>query len=114
MRRDELLIAEKFTAAKDAIDILGARGSADLEADKIRRDAILWNMTVLGEAAAQVSEALQAEHPAVEWSPPTQLRNRIVHGYWSVDLDIIVATIRDKLPPLVAELRKLRDSSPSE
>jgi uncharacterized protein with HEPN domain len=52
------------------------------------------------------------EHPAVEWNPPTQLRNRIVHGYRSVDLDIIVATIRDELPPLVATLRQIQDNRP--
>jgi uncharacterized protein with HEPN domain len=112
MRGDDLLIAEMITWADDAIDILGSRSPGDLEADEIRRDTILWNMTVLGEAASQVSDALNSGHPAVEWNPPTQMRNRIVHGYWSVDLDIIVATIRDKLPPLVATLRQMQDSRP--
>jgi uncharacterized protein with HEPN domain len=59
MRSDDLLIAEMITAAETAIETLGARTSADLEADKIRRDAILWNMTVLGEAASQVSDSLK-------------------------------------------------------
>jgi hypothetical protein len=60
----------------------------DLEADRQRRDALLWNFTVvLGEAAGQLSDDVKTRFPGVMWQQPVRLRNRIVHGYWSVDLE---------------------------
>ena len=55
-----------------------------------------------------MSDATKSAHPDVEWRPPTQLRNRIVHGYWDIDLDILVSTIRENLPQLITDLRLLR------
>jgi uncharacterized protein with HEPN domain len=52
----------------------------------------LWNYTVLGEAVGQVSVETKAAHPDVPWSDPVRLRNRIVHGYWSIDLDVLIST----------------------
>jgi Ribonuclease HepT-like len=40
---------------------------------------------VLGEAAGQVSEDIKAQFPDITWQQPQRLRNRIVHGYWSID-----------------------------
>jgi uncharacterized protein with HEPN domain len=46
----------------------------------VRRDALLWNFTVLGEAASQLPAELKEEFPDVAWQLPVRLRNRIVHG----------------------------------
>jgi uncharacterized protein with HEPN domain len=60
----------------------------------------LWNFTVLGEAAARLSDELRAAHAEVSWDDPVRLRNRIVHGYWSIDLDVLVSSARDDVPAL--------------
>ncbi len=54
--------------------------------------------TVLGEAVSQLSAGLKAEHPAIPWMDASRIRNRIVHGYWSVDFEVLIATARDDLP----------------
>jgi uncharacterized protein with HEPN domain len=81
---------------------------ADLEADRLRRDALLWNFTVLGEAATQLSDRVRGEHPEVAWHRPAQLRNRIVHGYWSIDVGILIETARDDLPGFLEQMRQIR------
>lgn len=53
------------------------------------------------------SDDLKDAHPEVPWADPVRLRNRIVHGYWSVDLDVLISTARDDLPDLVRTLREL-------
>jgi uncharacterized protein with HEPN domain len=108
MQRDTVLIAEMIDAAERAVEILGDRGADELAGDRLRRDALLWNMAVLGKAAAQVSDATKVANPDVEWRPPSQLRNRIVHGSWEVDLDIVTATVRHDLPRLAADLRAIQ------
>ncbi len=85
---------------------------ADVEVDGLgkdrqRRDALLWNFTVLGEAAAQLSGEVKARFSEVSWEQPTRLRNRIVHGYWSIDLEILHTTAKDQLPDFVARLRAM-------
>lgn len=50
---------------------------------------------MLGEAAAQVSDALKQRFAIVAWQQPSRLRNRIVRGYWSIDLEILHTTVVD-------------------
>jgi uncharacterized protein with HEPN domain len=70
---------------------------------------LLWNFTVLGEAAARVSSELKDRHPEIPWRRPADLRNRIVHGYWSIDLRILHTTATEQLEPLVKALRSVLD-----
>lgn len=46
---------------------------------------------------AQLTDELTGDHPEVGWASPVRMRNRIVHGYWPIDLDILVTTARDDL-----------------
>jgi uncharacterized protein with HEPN domain len=105
MQRDRLLVTEMIDAATRAIDLVSDLDLEQLEADRDRRDALLWNFTVLGEAATQVSTELKARHEDVAWSSPSRLRNRIVHGYWAIDLEILQATAKDDLPAFREQLR---------
>ena len=85
MRPDLLLLTEMIDAAEQAQRLACGVTAAELEADRQRRDALLWNFTVLGEAAARLSDATKTRFPQVQWQQPTRLRNRVVHGYWSID-----------------------------
>ena len=107
MRRDRLLLTEAVGAIDRLIELTSTRAPAEFEDDRDRRDALLWNFTVLGESVAQLTQALKDAHPEIAWSDPVRLRNRIVHGYWSVDLDILVATARDDLPDLLMRMQAI-------
>ncbi|MGI8815316.1 MAG: HepT-like ribonuclease domain-containing protein [Pseudonocardia sp.] len=76
-------------AAERAISLVGELTIEELENDRLRHEALLWSFTVLGEAAAAVSAELKAEHPEIPWRNPVRLRNRVVHGYWSIDFTIL-------------------------
>ncbi len=107
MRRDLLLIEEMIEAAEQAVSLAAGADVGELAGDRQRRDALLWNFTVLGEAAAQLDNAVKARFPEVEWARPSQLRNRVVHGYWSIDLEIVHTTATDLLPGFVVQLREV-------
>jgi uncharacterized protein with HEPN domain len=81
MRRDLLLLGEMIDAVEQIQHLAADIAVDELASRRERRDALLWNYTVLGEAAAQVSDGVKARFPAVPWQPPSRLRNRIVHGY---------------------------------
>jgi uncharacterized protein with HEPN domain len=107
MQRDVLLVSEMIAAAGQAQALVSGVEVDDLGKDRQRRDALLWNFTVLGEAAAQLSGEVKARFREVPWDQPTRLRNRIVHGYWSIDLEILHTTARDHLPEFAAQLRSV-------
>lgn len=105
MRRDLVFLSEMIDAAEQAMALVAGRSIGDIEGDRRTRDALLWNVTVLGEAANRVSELTRNRFPGIPWQEPTRLRNRVVHGYWSIDVEIVHTTATDKLPDLVAMLR---------
>ena len=92
MRRELLLLREMRDAAVAIRDLVGGRSAEAVDADAIRRSALLWHFTVLGEAASRVPVDTQDAHPDVAWRAATRLRNRIVHGYWGIDVETLVAT----------------------
>jgi uncharacterized protein with HEPN domain len=106
MRRDVLLLAEMIDAAEQAQHLVNGVTVEDLEADRQRRDALLWNFTVLGEAAGQLSDEVKARFPEIAWQQPVRLRNRIIHGYWSIDLQVLHTTAHVQLPAFTGNLRK--------
>jgi len=107
MQRDILLLTEMIDAAEQAHQLAVGVAPGQLESDRQRRDALLWNFTVLGEAAAQLSDETKARFPEVGWQQPVRLRNRIVHGYWSIDPEVLHTTATDQLPAFAADLRAI-------
>lgn len=72
--------------------------------------ALVRLMEVVGEAATRVPEEFRARHPQVPWRDVADLRNRLIHGYDTVDFDRLWAIIRQDIPPLIDQLEAvLRD-----
>jgi len=100
MRRDQLFLAEMIEAAEHAHRLAGETSAEDLSKDRQRRDALMWNFTGLGEASTQVSDELKSRFTEVGWQQPARLRNRLVHGYWTIDIEILHVTAIDFCPDL--------------
>lgn len=108
MRRDLLLVAEMIEAAEQAITLVGDLTLEQLQEDRVRREALLWNFTVLGEAATSISSETKERFPDVPWRNPARLRDRVVHAYWSVDYGILHTTATDQLGQFVEQLRAVQ------
>ena len=72
MRRDVLLLEQMIEAADQAVALVEGVAIQDLAADRIRRDALLWNFTVLREASSQRPAEVKEQ---VAWRQPARLRN---------------------------------------
>ena len=105
MRQPEYLyLHEMRDAVVRIIDIVGTSSRAEIEQDRNRADALMRNYTVLGEAAAGLPQEFRDRHADIAWRRPIGLRNRIVHGYWSIDMEILVVTAANDLPDLLTRL----------
>ncbi|WP_163275223.1 DUF86 domain-containing protein [Cellulomonas iranensis] len=110
MRLDLLFVAEMIDAASRIVALTSGLDTASVERDATVREALLWRFTVLGEAADQMSRETQEQHPEVPWRRAAGLRHRIVHGYWSADIDVLVSTAHDVIPDLLIQLGGVQDS----
>jgi uncharacterized protein with HEPN domain len=107
MLRDILLLEEMAEAADQAHLLVHGVSLEELSEDRQRRDALKWNFTVLGEASSQLSAEIQSRFPDIPWRQPARLRNRIVHGYWSIDLSVLYSTAEEQLPKFAGDVRRV-------
>lgn len=77
--------------------------------DKKTINAVIRSLEVLGEASRKIPDNLKAQSPEVPWKRMTGMRNKLIHEYFGVDLEIVWAVIKEDLPPLVHHLEKLID-----
>lgn len=86
----------------------------DLEHDLKTQLALQRCFTIIGEAANKVDATLKADYPDVPWREMVSMRNAVVHGYWSVRLEIVLDTIRHDLPAARPLLQRVLDELPPE
>lgn len=108
---DRWRIRHMIEAGEQALVFVQGRNRADLDEDAMLRLALTRAIEIVGEAAAQVSEAGRAELPAVPWPQIVGMRNRLVHAYFDINLDILWDTVQLALPPLLAQLREPSEKS---
>jgi uncharacterized protein with HEPN domain len=77
------------------------------ERDEELIDAVVHNLTIIGEAANHVPGEITARETGIPWRQMVDLRNYSVHAYWNLGPAVIWDTIQNDLPPLVEPLRRL-------
>lgn len=82
---------------------------AAFAASPITIDAVVRNLEIIGEAAGRIPEELRADSPGIEWRKIIALRNVLAHEYFGIHTKIVWNVIVDKLEPLEAACRKLRE-----
>ena len=75
-----------------------------MDSDRMLNLALVRLLEVIGEAAGRVPEDFRSRHPQVPWRDITDLRNRLIHGYDSVDFDRLWTIIQDDMPRLIEQL----------
>ena len=70
-------------------------------------DAVVHNIEVIGEAARHIPEQLRLAYPAVPWKQVVGSRDKMIHEYFGIDLEVIWQTINDDLPVLKQEVKAI-------
>jgi uncharacterized protein with HEPN domain len=106
-RDPDLLIEDILSAVRKVGRYTSGMDQALFREDDKTVDAVVRNLEIIGEAARQLPEGFLARYPEVPWRQIAGLRNRIVHEYFGLDVELIWQVIRQDLPQLQARLEGL-------
>jgi uncharacterized protein with HEPN domain len=100
-RKYEDYLHDSLDYAEKAESFLtGAPSAEALRKDERTLFAVVRTLEVIGEAAKRIPEDLRQKHPEVPWRGMTGMRDKVVHGYFGVDAEVVWRTVREDLPPL--------------
>lgn len=105
--RDESLYFADIRDAIDRILTYTAGGREAFFTDSMIQDAVVRNIEIIGEAARAVTEATRRAHPEIPWKKIVGTRDRAIHGYFRVDLDIVWEVVAAELPALRRQISAL-------
>lgn len=106
-RSKEVLLRHMLDHAREARSYSEGRQREELDTDRMRTLALVRLLEIIGEAAGRMPGEVRAAHPQLPWAQIVALRNRLIHGYDSVDLDILWRILTTDLPPLIAQLETI-------
>ena len=113
-KSDHIRCRHMLDAALEAVAFAQGRTREDLDNDRQLVLAILKDIEIVGEAASNISESTRRLMPDMPWSAIVGMRNRLVHAYFAISLDIVWQTVESDLPPLISLLEDFLSSGSSD
>ena len=104
---DLIRLCHMWEAAREAIGYAAGRSRQDLASDRPLQHSLVRLLEIIGEAAGTISEHFRAEHPEIPWRAMVGMRNRLVHAYFDVNLDVVWRTVTEELPRLIAQIEPI-------
>ena len=101
-------------AAIDASSFVEGMSKETFITDRRTHQAVIMSLIIIGEASTKIMDGFQAfaqAHPEVPWR---SMRNRIAHGYFEINFDVVWETVQSALPELLAQLPAVRRAAAGE
>ena len=108
-RSDRISLRHMLDYSRKAVAMIEGHGREDLVSDEVLCLALTRVVEIIGEAATRVSLTEQQRHSQIPWPQIIGLRNRLVHGYDAVDVDILWDIVQQDLPLLIESLERIVD-----
>ena len=107
MRSDDARLLDMLIAARRISQFTQSMTFADFETHEMAQSAVIREFQVVGEAARLISDKTKQAHPQISWHVIAGMRNRLIHGYFAIRLDVVWQTAQDDIPVLIQQLESL-------
>jgi len=104
-RDPQVALRQILIHAREAVALIQGKMRPDLDQDRLLNLALTRLVEIIGEAANRVPDEIQSQYPDLPWLQMIGARNRLIHGYDSVDFDILWAIVANDLPGLIRQLQ---------
>lgn len=104
---DRVRLQHILDAALEIQQYVQSSTREDLNRDPKLVHSLVHLFEIIGEAATQVSEELKEDVPEIPWTIMISMRNRLIHAYFSINLNVVWSTSTEDIPPLIKELKNL-------
>ena len=103
MRREELYVADLADNTRAIREYLDGVSREQWDQDRLRRDAVLYRLLLLGEIASALPEVFRKRYPDVAWRQIRAFRNLAVHRYFGVDWAVVWKIAQEEAPVLAEQ-----------
>lgn len=108
MRKDDSVrLLHMLEAARETISFAANKTKESLAVDRQLVLALTKDIEIIGEAAANITPERREKLPQIPWNKIIGMRNRLIHAYFEIDVNILWNTITEDIPPLISELEKI-------
>ncbi|MES0324189.1 DUF86 domain-containing protein [Citrobacter sedlakii] len=114
---DDKFITTDYLQQCHARSFVEGMAKDDFLADKRTQQAVIMSLIVIGEAATKVMDGyveFTQAHADVPWRSMRNMRNRMAHGYFDINLDVVWETVQEWLPALLQQLPAVRQDADDE
>jgi uncharacterized protein with HEPN domain len=102
---DLIRVRHMLDAINEALVFSQGKSRDDLDNNRMLTLAIIKELEIIGEAASKITPEFKANQPLVPWLDIVGMRNRLTHGYFDIDLDLVWTTVQEDLPFLLDQLK---------
>jgi len=110
--RDQAALLDIAQAAQSALAFVDGFTLDDFAADAKTQSAVLYQITIVGEATKRLSPEFIGQHPAINWRAMAGMRDKLVHDYGNVDIKRVWSTLQTSLPQLLTDIEPLLPTQP--
>lgn len=98
MKDDLAFIEHILLCIKKIQDYTGNLTEKDFNNNELIQDAVIRNLEIIGEATKKISKELKSQYPDIPWKEMSGMRDKLIHDYFGVDVDVVWKTVNDDIP----------------
>jgi len=111
VKDNNIYVKHILDAIADIEKYVTAKTFAEFWEETLIQDGVIRKIEIVGEVARQISDKFKKEHQEIPWRQVVDLRNKLIHEYFGVDLEAIWLVTQKDLPPLNDQLRDVLKQS---
>ena len=108
MKRDyKLFIKDIFDAIESIEEFVAGMNFEEFKNDDKTVNAVVRKLEIIGEATKNIPDEIKEKYPMLPWKEMAKIRDKLIHGYFVVDFEIVWKVVKEELPLLKPEIEEI-------